>query len=46
MSQVHINTQNATSFLNNDLAEKYGAQIKEIISSMEQKSNDPGEFLG
>jgi len=46
MSQVHINTQNAKPFLKNDIAEKYGTQIKEIISSMEQKSDDPNEFLG
>jgi len=46
MSQVHINTKNATSFIDTDLEEKYGSRIQDILESMERNNEDPEAFLG
>lgn len=46
MSQITLNLENATSFIESDLSEKYSGKSRDILLDMEKKSEREDEFLG
>ncbi|MFW5962882.1 MAG: glucose-6-phosphate isomerase [Bacteroidota bacterium] len=46
MSQITLNLENATSFIEGDLSENYAGKSIDILRDMEKKSEREDEFLG
>ncbi|MFO8236297.1 MAG: glucose-6-phosphate isomerase [Bacteroidales bacterium] len=46
MSQITLNLDNAASFIDTDLSDKYAGKTRDILQKMEKNSDKADEFLG